>query len=274
LCINTKEKIKFQFLGFLNTPQLWHGNLVGLNQINNLVKNDLFPPQLSNKKIRLGHLVERFVSKELENIADIKVLAENIQVKNNKITIGELDCLLINNNTPVHLEIVYKFYLYDESVGNSEIEHWIGPNRNDSLIEKITKLKNKQLPLLYRLETEPIIEKFKLNINTIQQQVYFKAQLFVPFHLFNKPLRVINNNCIMGYYINFNAINKLKNNQFYIPSKLDWLVEPHSNVDWMNFEAATAQIKDFTTNKRSPLCWIIDKNSALQKIFIVWWEHN
>jgi hypothetical protein len=253
---------------------LWYGNLIGLKQIS-FIKGNYFIEHLAlQKKIRLGHLVERFVSKELENIADIQVLAENIQVKNNKVTIGELDSLLINNNTPVHLEIVYKFYLYDESVGNSEIEHWIGPNRNDSLIEKITKLKNKQLPLLYKTETETIIKKFNLDINTIQQEVYFKAQLFVPFHLFNKPLRVINNNCIMGYYINFSAINKLKNHQFYVPSKLDWLVEPHSNVDWMNFEAATSQIKDFINNKRSPLCWIKNKKSALQKIFIVWWENN
>ena len=44
----------------------------------------------------------------------------------------------------IHLEIVYKFYLYDNTIGTSEIDHWIGPNRNDSLREKLEKLKSKR----------------------------------------------------------------------------------------------------------------------------------
>ncbi len=72
--------------------------------------------------------------------SDIEIIGQNIQVIENKITISELDCLILDNHKPVHIEIVYKFYLYDESLTGNEIDKWIGPNRNDSLKHKITKL--------------------------------------------------------------------------------------------------------------------------------------
>jgi len=62
--------------------------------------------------------------------------------------VGELDCLILRDKKPIHLEVIYKFYLYDASVGDTEIAHFIGPNRKDSLIEKLTKLQEKQLPIL------------------------------------------------------------------------------------------------------------------------------
>ncbi|WP_415859547.1 DUF1853 family protein [Aureibaculum sp. 2210JD6-5] len=113
----------------------------------------------------------------------MKILTENIQVQHDKRTVGELDCILIKDNTPIHLEIIYKFYLYDNSVGSSEIEHWIGPNRNDTLLKKLTKLKEKQLPLLYSEHTKPILDDFNLNPKIINQLVYFKAQLFTPYNI-------------------------------------------------------------------------------------------
>ena len=82
---------------------------------------------------------------------EIKILAENVQIQNEKTTVGEIDCILTTAKKPVHLEIIYKFYLYDKSVGTNELEHWIGPNRRDSLVSKLNKLKDKQLPLLYNL---------------------------------------------------------------------------------------------------------------------------
>jgi len=250
---------------------LWEGELVGLTQIK-LKKNSNQLIKLKTKKrLRLGHLVERFVSHELQLNNDIDILAENIQIKQNKVTIGELDCLLIHNQTPIHVEIIYKFYLYDESVGNSELEHWIGPNRKDSLIEKITKLKTKQLPLLYKAETKTILEQLKLNSSTIQQQVYFKAQLFVPYYMRDMHLRIINNQCIKGYYLHLNDLKQFSSYKFYIPSKLDWLTEAHNNVTWLDYNEGTKTIKEAIIQKRAPLCWVKSEKTTLQKIFVVWW---
>ena len=138
-----------RYEGFLKTPFLWKDAVVfNLQQFEIISKTNTIDINL-NENLRLGKYVERLVSFELEQQTDISILAENIQIQDSKITLGELDCLLKKEDNPIHLEVIYKFYLYDDTVGDTEIDHFIGPNRKDSLIEKITKLKNKQLPLLY-----------------------------------------------------------------------------------------------------------------------------
>ena len=85
------------------------------------------------------------------------------------------------------------------------------------------------------------------------------------------PLRLVNNNCIQGYYLHYTDIEQLKENQLYIPSKLDWLTEVHDYVTWLGYNEGVKVIEESITQERSPLCWIKDKNNSLQKVFIVWW---
>lgn len=260
-----------RYEGFLKTPCLWKGHSV----------SGLFPFEIVSKsqntaipideKLRLGKYVERLVSFELEQHENISVLAENIQIQQDKLTIGELDCLLLKNNKPIHLEVIYKFYLYDASVGGNEIEHFIGPNRKDALIEKITKLKDKQLPLLHTIACESYLNEFNLKAKDISQRVYFKAQLFVPFSKQNIQLETLNTDCIIGFYINKNELNYFSDCKFYFPEKKDWLVIPHTYVNWLNFIDFEAMAKDYFEQQFSPLCWIKLKNGELKKGFLVWW---
>ena len=130
--------IQKRYLGFLNTPFLWKGDIVSkLNQFEIVSKSHKINISI-DEKLRLGKYVERFVSFELEQHENISIISENIQVQHNKLTLGELDCLLLKNNQPIHLEIIYKFYLYDTSVGTTEIEHFIDQT------ERILKRKNHQ----------------------------------------------------------------------------------------------------------------------------------
>jgi hypothetical protein len=50
---------------------------------------------------RLGKYVERFVSFQLSRNWAIKIISENIQISKDKITLGELDCILVKNKKPV-----------------------------------------------------------------------------------------------------------------------------------------------------------------------------
>ena len=144
--------------------------------------------------------MESFVSCYLQQCKEIKILKENIQIQNDKITVGEIDCLLLKNHSPVHLEIVYKFYLYDSSIGKSEIEHWIGSKQKRFFTTKIRpSYKNKQLPLLYKKECIPLLKQLNLDINKIQQKVFFKAQLFVPLANHNVVFNQLNSDCITGF---------------------------------------------------------------------------
>ena len=204
-----------------------------------------------------------------KNVQRLKLFLKKVQ--DGKLTLGELDCLLKENGQPIHLEIVYKFYLYDETAGPTEIDHWIGPNRKDSLTQKIKKLKAKQLPLLYHNLTKPLLQKLDLHAEDIQQRVCFKAQLFVSLQNQKQTFKSINNSCITGIYIKQIELKQFVDCQFYLPKKTDWLMEVQIEVSWLSFKAFTIQLNSVLIEKKSPLCWIKKRNGKTQKCFIVWW---
>lgn len=260
-----------RYEGFLQTPCLWKDNTVfDLEQFKIDEKSTKINIEI-DEKIRLGKYIERLVSFQLSQENSITILCENVQIQKEKRTLGELDCILKQENTVIHLEVIYKFYLFDATVGNSEIEHFIGPNRKDSLLEKLTKLKEKQLPLLYSDECKTYLSSINLESSKIEQQVYFKAQLFLPFSDRKIKFRQLNIDCICGFYIHKNEINQLINNKFYMPNKKDWIVIPHENVNWISYANFLSIAEEYAQKKFSPLCWMKQQNGAVLKIFLVWW---
>jgi hypothetical protein len=267
----TKD-IQKRYDGFLKTAGLWKNDAVF-----NLQHFD-FPYKSSkinidiDENLRLGKYIERFVTFELAQNSSIEIISENIQIQKEKITLGELDCIILKDGKPIHLEIIYKFYLYDAAMGSNEIAHFIGPNRKDSLLEKLTKLKEKQLPLLYSNECERYLKSIHLASKNMQQQVYFKAQLFVPFSDQSIQLKKINQTCIVGYYINREELLQFSDCKFHIPHKKDWLVIPYENINWHSFKQFTECSNEYLERQFSPLCWLKKPNGELEKFFLVWWE--
>lgn len=261
-----------RFDGFRNTPFLWEELLEGLKMFG---INDLpiiyYPKIDSTSHIRLGKLIEQFVVFELEQDESIQLLKSNVQVFSKKITIGELDCLIKQLDVNLHLEIVYKFYLYDPSI-STELNRWVGPNRNDSLVLKLNKLKEKQLPLLYHPDTAKLLNELNIKSYEFKQRVYFKAQLFIPFHGTESSFEYVNNKCIKGFYIRPGDLKFFTNYTYYIPTKLDWLVEPHLDVDWISTQAFRSTITELLAAQKSPLCWMKSTEGKIQKFFVVWWE--
>ncbi len=266
------NQLQLQYQGFKESNFFWISNDV--KELKNIeIKDDNINQIDLNLKtnLRLGKLVEQFVLFDLQQDKSTTILAENIQIQNGKLTIGELDCLLLKGTIPIHLEISYKFYLYDSTVGISEIEHWIGPNRRDSFIQKYDKLIHKQLPLLYHKQTQPLLTSLKLNVNDIQQKVYFKAQLFVPLVKFKTTFPIINNNCIVGFYIYKNELPQFSDCKFYIPTKHNWLLKPMKHVNWLAYNDYYIEVSQILKNNNSPLCWLKKTNGELFKFFLVYW---
>ena len=267
-----KPDIQLQYEGFLNTPLLWElKSFEELNQFEIPPTDITSFDELTPVKIRLGKLVERFVSYELRSHKSISIINENLQVVENKITIGEIDCLLKHVNQLIHLEVSYKFYLYDENLGKLELDKWIGPNKRDSLVKKIEKLKSKQLPILFHKETIRILERININVAEIIQLVYFKAQLFVPYLRKPSLLSEINNDCIKGFYIKKRQLNLFNDHTFYIPSKTNWIIDAHNNVDWIEINDFLSELTELLNNEKSPLCWFKDSKGKIEKVFVVWW---
>ncbi len=221
--------------------------------------------------VRLGHLAEKIVSELIKSSTNYKVLFENIQIIEEEKTIGEIDFILQNKNTKqiLHVELAYKFYLFDPSISSETINNWIGPNRNDSLQEKLAKLKTKQFPLLYHNCT-----KEKLNtiaINEVSQALCLLVSLFIPYE-YKADFSPEYQNAIKGYYLNFETFIKLDNSEktYYIPTKKEWGMEPAENKNWSGFNEIEKQISTSIQEKQAVLCWQKQNNFFLS-FFIVWW---
>ncbi|MCM5663088.1 DUF1853 family protein [Galbibacter mesophilus] len=265
--------IQLQFRGYLNTPLLWEeGEIEGIKQFELTEKENLVLNRNVATNVRLGRRIEEFVSEELHQNKNIEVLLENHQIQQKKQTIGEIDCILKQNGQPVHLEIMYKFYLYDESVGDSPIEHWIGTNRTDSFFKKINKLKNKQFPILFNENMLPTLERLQISPKDISQRVLFKAQLFIPFQKKNVQFGPFNEACLQGFYIRLHELKQLKDCKFYKPTKMNNLVAIQTQVEWMNYPNFLEKIIPIIESRGAPLCWIKYPNGVLEKFFVVWWD--
>lgn len=260
-----------QFDGFRNTPFLWKELLEGLKMYKTAKLSLTDYPKIDSRShIRLGKRIEQFVLFELEQDESIQLLKSNIQIFRNQITLGELDCLIKQLEVPIHLEIVYKFYLYDPSI-STELNRWVGPNRNDSLVLKLNKLKEKQLPLLYHPETVKLLNTLNIKLTEFKQQVFFKAQLFMPFEAPEASFPFVNKDCVKGFYISYRDFKFFKNYSYHVPSKLDWLVEPHLGVTWISTQTFQHTISTLLASHKSPLCWMKSPEGKIQKFFVVWW---
>lgn len=266
------KQINAQYQGYLNTPNLWFGNAIyNLQQLELASKTSIRFNETLPKNIRLGKRVEQFVFHQLKQLPQVSILSENLQIQQDKHTLGEMDALLLMNETPIHLEIIYKFYVYDESVGTTELEHWIGPNRKDSLVEKLNKLKNKQLPLLYHQETLKYLKTYQLDVSNIKQQVLFKAQLFLPYKHTHTEWHDINPACVMGYYLKQGDLNHFEDCKFYIPKKTNWLLEPQVAVSWLKFDTFSNTLLTCFEKQQAPMVWIKHPKGKMDKVFVVWW---
>ena len=221
--------------------------------------------------IRLGHLVEKIVSELIKSSTNYKVLYENIQIIENKKTIGEIDFIIeeIVTSQVIHLELAYKFYLFDPSISSKPINNWIGPNRNDSLREKLEKLKRKQFPLLYHKRTKSKFDD--IEIDNVYQALCLLVSLFVPYED-KVGFSPIYEKAIKGYYLDLETFTNIDNSAkaYYLPSKKEWGMDPSENEIWSDFNGVEGFINTSIKEKQAPLCWQKYNNSYLA-FFIVWW---
>lgn len=221
--------------------------------------------------IRLGHLVEKIVSELIKSSSNYKVLHENIQVIENKKTIGEIDFILekIDVKQVFHMELAYKFYLFDPSISLEPINNWIGPNRNDSLIDKLKKLRSKQFPLLYHNCSKSIFEN--IEIENVTQSLCLLVSLFIPYK-YKGSLHSSYEKAVKGYYINLETFISLDNSDksYHVPFKKEWGIDPSDNEEWAGFYEVEKNISISITENQAPLVWQKHKENYTA-FFVVWW---
>jgi len=266
--------IKEQFLGFYNTPALFD-KLNTLEQFKfeeiDLNKID-YSELIIDKKLPLGKRVEYFFEYYIKLALRYNIVNKNIQIIKDGNTLGELDFILYDKveKRYEHVELVYKYYVYDPSFEN-ELDRYIGPNRNDTLVKKVNKLKDKQLPLLFNDNTKSYLND--INLKNIKQTVCYKANIYIPLG-FNSENTTFFHNCeIRGFYIKrdeFISQKAFTGFIYKLPHRYDWVCDENLNDEWVSYEEALEEIDFFLEHKKSPLVWMKDKET-IKSFFVTWW---
>ena len=136
----TEIHLQKQYKGFCKTPLLWAETLENQFTQLELPKDNTvhYSGTNINPMMYLGKRAECFLNHLLEKTNRYNVITQSLQIQQDKTTIGEIDAILYDtlDETYLHIEQVYKFYVYDDKnmdEGNETLNKWIGPNRKDSL---------------------------------------------------------------------------------------------------------------------------------------------
>lgn len=223
------------------------------------------------ENLRLGHLIEKIVAQLIHASSNYNVICQNIQLFESEKTIGELDFILehVTSRQIIHMELAYKFYLYDPKISGSSIHKWVGPNRNDSLIEKLEKLKTKQLPLLYHESAQSKLDP--IEISQVTQQLCFLASLFIPYQ-YSGNINPMFRKAVRGFYMDYDACENLNtaDKSYYLPPKQEWGMEPSANQNWTEWDGIKDQVTACIAKKQAPLCWQ-KKGESYSSYFCIWW---
>jgi len=133
----------------------------------------------------LGPYFEALWEFYLSHYPGKQLIAKNVQVFDSNKTIGEFDFIYYDEqlNQYRHLEVAIKYYLGidTDSATTSQftpMKNWLGPNLNDRLDKKFSKMRDFQAQLSQTIAGRSALEK--LNINEIKSEVCLLGYLFHP----------------------------------------------------------------------------------------------
>lgn len=277
---DTDLQVLKQYQGFLNTklmidqlpdskiPAFEFDALIGKRSI------DDFPYDEARVFNFLGKRAEIFFRHYIELSNRYKEIAYSLQVIEDKTTIGEFDFIgqdVIQNET-IHVELVNKIYLYDDSLHENPDYCWIGPNRRDRFIDKVEKLRSQQFPLLFHPKAEITFQKLNINPWKVNQKLCFKAILFLPESC-DTRFFTTNLEAVAGYFYTLEEFlnKKWKHHTFYIPKKINWFTDETQHTKWYSYSKTLLQLQEFMEQKQSVMMFRRNKKGETRKCFVVWW---
>lgn len=105
----------------------------------------------------LGSYFETLFSFAIRQLSVLTIHLEHFQIESEGKTLGEVDMLVETPDGELHqFEIAIKFYLERPDLFPHD---WIGPNKNDSLLKKVTRARDHQLVVLQTKEGQFAIEQ-------------------------------------------------------------------------------------------------------------------
>ncbi len=279
-----------RFKAFYQTSSFWQGTLGGLKQfsLNNFDFTHLKtnPKTLELPSIPMGTVLgkraEYFFKFCAQQSSNYQVLLANEQIYHGGRTLGEIDYLLLDQQRHqiIHVELVYKFYIYEpgktytskhlSAAQNAQLSNYVGPNRRDYFIKKFDHLKNQQLPLLHQPQTIEHLEGMGISPQDIEQQVCFLAHVYIPRELWSQDFKYLNKRCIQGYYMDEHAFAKAETtNTYYLPEKKQWKMRPQPLEVGYTFKQVQPMVQSSLKNGFAPMVWMALENNSIESFFIV-----
>lgn len=272
--ISKASRIRDQYQGFLHTNPSKFWLDPGLRMLEFSIPDDLSIGTQIRENTLLGKRAEVFFLEAISLQNRYEILAAQIQLIEEGITLGELDFILKDKikNQYLHVELSYKLYLFDAQ-SSSSLNQWVGPNKRDSLHKKWSKLRDSQFPNLYTITGIEILETLNIEPQEIQQVVHMPLQLFLPF---GKTVEVGAEflPCVVGEWMSFKEFQAIDwfGHEFFIPEKQDWFVDPEKCENWFNKEEVMPFLKECIGARNSRMVWARPSNQKKQKIFVTFWE--
>ncbi len=228
---------------------------------------DIWTLAENEKKVRFGHYMEALFAACLKASFSYTLLEQNVQLITNGITQGELDFLIFDTqkNQYLHIELACKFFLH-----LPETNKFIGPNKRDRLDLKLKKLIDKQFPNLFSNPAQLVLQKHKIQENSIIQQLALKGMIFTKWDSMETP-QTIHPQAISGKWFSLNALQELNaiGNLFSFPEKVNWIMPVQHNAEWMPFKEAVQTLLRYKQQGKNPMVWLKSKNDGVARLFVL-----
>lgn len=200
----------------------------------------------SRRSKRLGKYCEDLLAAYFTIHPEIVILEFGWQIIENNITKGEIDFILRIGDLIFGLETSFKCYI---QFGDS-IENWMGPNKKDSLINKLDKVRDRQLPLF---KNEKVKEKYG----------DIEAYFFIKGHLFSNSLQKNSLFQVEFPFVYSDELNSILNsqNRVLLFEKKEWIGQLYFNPQnaWRNKDDLIAIIEELHRDKKGVIIGIRSK---------------
>lgn len=233
-----------------------------------ILKLDTDPMELQefikgSYKHQLGRYCEQLLQFFFIKSPYYELLAHNLQLFENRKTLGELDFLIkdVNYNKIIHIELAVKFYIALNK--GALIQDFYGPNANDKLQNKL-QLLDRQIKL-----TEEYAPKFTEfgNPADFEKYILLKGVLFYDNND-QSQCPTTSHNQLKGTKLIYDENLELeKNAEYYFPKKREWLNLPNSAICF-SAEDSILKVGDNLSMEKAIMLYKL-KGGRVERIFIV-----
>ncbi|WP_211084999.1 DUF1853 family protein [Marinomonas profundi] len=186
----------------------------------------------------LGSYFETLFSFAIVHLSHLKMHREHFQIESKGKTLGEVDMLVETPDGQLHqFEIAIKFYLERPDLFPHD---WIGPNKNDSLLKKVTRAREHQLGILQTEEGYAAIDALA-NGREVETNLLIFGRLYCALKNAADVRSWLAGEACGGWIrVSDLALLKADFSYFQLLDKPHWLAAPDINANFSFFSLQSA----------------------------------